>query len=145
MLFYIYVRTSVGLMLHSHTLPVPTPIPTVVPYTVEHDGRYSDGTHSMFFPLCWIHVLFVLRLGPTHRARSGSAIAVSLEILELSIAKVPISVKIQELVESKNKLLRVWSTLTVCMHVPLLASHTLTVLSSDADASLVESCEKATE
>jgi hypothetical protein len=35
--------------------------------------------------------------------------------------------------------------LSVCRHAPLLASHTLTVLSCDADASLLESCEKATD
>jgi hypothetical protein len=33
----------------------------------------------------------------------------------------------------------------VCRHAPLLASYILTVLSKDADASWVESCEKATE
>lgn len=33
----------------------------------------------------------------------------------------------------------------VCRHAPLLASHSLIVLSSDADASLVESCEKVTK
>jgi hypothetical protein len=41
--------------------------------------------------------------------------------------------------------LRVLPTLSVCRHAPLLASQILTVLSLDADASLVESCEKATE
>jgi hypothetical protein len=35
--------------------------------------------------------------------------------------------------------------LSVCRHAPLLASHILTVLSLDAEASRVESCEKATE
>jgi hypothetical protein len=35
--------------------------------------------------------------------------------------------------------------LSVCKHSPLLASHTLTVLSYDADASLLESCEEATD
>ncbi|KAF2626091.1 hypothetical protein BU25DRAFT_472279 [Macroventuria anomochaeta] len=35
--------------------------------------------------------------------------------------------------------------LSVCRHAPLPVSHTLTVLSYDADASLLESCEKATE
>ena len=35
--------------------------------------------------------------------------------------------------------------LRVCKHAPLLASHSLTVSSYDADASLVESCEKATD
>src|SRR5271170_2499972 len=34
---------------------------------------------------------------------------------------------------------------SVCRHSPLLASQILTVLSPDADASHVESCEKATE
>lgn len=33
----------------------------------------------------------------------------------------------------------------VCRHVPLLASQSLTVRFHNADASLVESCEKATE
>jgi hypothetical protein len=34
---------------------------------------------------------------------------------------------------------------SVCRHAPLLASQILTVLSQDADASRVKSCEKATE
>src|SRR5947199_205157 len=34
---------------------------------------------------------------------------------------------------------------SVCRHSPLLVSQILTVLSSDADASRAESCEKATE
>ena len=38
--------------------------------------------------------------------------------------------------------LPIWS---VCRHSPLLASQILTVLSSDADASRAESCEKATD
>jgi hypothetical protein len=36
-------------------------------------------------------------------------------------------------------------TWSVCRHAPLLASQILTVLSRDADASLAELCEKATE
>ena len=36
-------------------------------------------------------------------------------------------------------------TSTVCRHAPLRASQILTVPSPDADASRVESCEKATE
>ena len=45
-----------------HTLPVPTPIATVVPRTDEHDGRYSDGIQSIFSLACLIHVLSELRL-----------------------------------------------------------------------------------
>ena len=41
--------------------------------------------------------------------------------------------------------MRVLPTLSVCRHAPLLASQILTVVSHDADASLVESCEKATD
>jgi hypothetical protein len=48
-------------------------------------------------------------------------------------------------VESKDKRRRVLITLSVCRHAPLFVSHILTVLSLDADASRVESCEKATE
>ena len=144
-LSYISVQISATLMLHSHTLPVPTPIPTVVPHTAECDGRYSDGIHNTFFPSCWTHVLSVLRPTPRRRPRSDSVKAVPLEIVELSIAKVPISVRRQELVESNDRVLIALPTLSVCMHAPLLASHTLIVLSFDADASLVESCEKATE
>lgn len=35
--------------------------------------------------------------------------------------------------------------MNVCRHAPLLKSQILTVLSRDADASLIESCEKATD
>ena len=45
-----------------HTLPVPTPIATVVPRTDEHHGRYSDGIQSMLLLACLIHVLSELRL-----------------------------------------------------------------------------------
>jgi hypothetical protein len=36
-------------------------------------------------------------------------------------------------------------TLRVCKHAPLLVSQILTVLSTEADANLAESCEKATD
>lgn len=49
-----------------HTLPLPTPIATVVPRTDQHDGRYSDGIQSMFLSLCLIHVLSELRLVPRY-------------------------------------------------------------------------------
>ena len=50
-----------------------------------------------------------------------------------------------EFVTSNERLLTSPSTGSVCCSVPVAASQTLTVLSSDADASSFESCEKATE
>ena len=51
----------------------------------------------------------------------------------------------QELAGLKDRLVIVFPTLKFCRHSPLLVSHSLTVLSYDADASRVESCEKATD
>jgi hypothetical protein len=132
-------------MLHSYTLPDLTPILTVVLHTAERNGRYLDSIHNVFFPSCWIYVLSVLRPTPRHRARSGSIIAVLLEVVKLSIAKVPILVRRQESVELKDTSLRLLPTFKVYRHALLLVSYTLTVLSYDADASLVKSCKKATE
>jgi hypothetical protein len=50
-----------------------------------------------------------------------------------------------EFVTSNERLLTSPSTGSVCCSVPVAASQTLTVLSSDADASSFESCEKATD
>jgi hypothetical protein len=61
------------------------------------------------------------------------------------MANFPISVEMQEPAGTKDRLVVVFPTLKVCKHSPLLASHSLTVLSHDADASRVELCEKATE
>jgi hypothetical protein len=37
-----------AMKLQIHTLPDPTPIPTVFADTAEHDGRYSKGNHTTF-------------------------------------------------------------------------------------------------
>ena len=50
--------------LHIHTLPDPTPMPTVFPDIAEHDGRYSDGNHIKFLDPCFIQVLSALRAIP---------------------------------------------------------------------------------
>ena len=52
------------LKLHIHTFPDPTPIPTVSADTAEHDGRYSEGSHTTFSELNFIHTLSELRLKP---------------------------------------------------------------------------------
>src|SRR5262245_9998390 len=57
---------------------------------------------------------------------------------------VPISVLRHESELSNEIRKSVLPTSSVWRHLPLLASQILTVLSSDADASRVESCEKAT-
>ena len=82
-LCYEQIRACARSILQVHTLPVPTPIPTMVPHVDEHDGRYSDGTHSMFFPSCLIHALSELRLVLRYRGRPGSAIGAMLDVSEL--------------------------------------------------------------
>jgi hypothetical protein len=132
-------------ILQVHTLPDPTPIATVIPRTDEHDGRYSDGIQSIFSLACMIHVSSELRLVPRYRGGTGSAAVVRPNILGTSMTIVPLLVKRQESVEPKERTLEILPVLKMCRHAPLLSSHSLTVLSLDADASLVESCEKATE
>jgi hypothetical protein len=68
-----------------------------------------------------------------------------LEVSEQCMAIEPILEGRTESAESNDRLQRALPMLSVCKHSPLLASHTLTVLSYDADASLLESCEKATD
>ena len=60
-----YLGTS-GSTLQVHTLPDPTPIPTVFPHTAKHDGRYSDGIHKTFVLSYLIHKLSELRLVPRY-------------------------------------------------------------------------------
>lgn len=57
----------------------------------------------------------------------------------------PMLVYRHEPAESKDMLESDLPVSRVCRHAPLLASQILTVLSSDVNASWVESCEKATE
>jgi hypothetical protein len=52
--------------------------------------------------------------------------------------------RVESCAKTTEQTLRLWPW-RVCRHLPLLKSHILTVLSPDADASWVESCEKATE
>jgi hypothetical protein len=102
----ILLRTHVGVsgsILQVHTLPDPTPMPTEFPHTAEHDGRYSDGIHNMFLPSYFIHMPSELRLVPRYMGRLGSTTAASLEVPELCIAIVPISVQRRELMESKHR------------------------------------------
>jgi hypothetical protein len=132
-------------MLQIHTLPDPTPTPTIVPLTDECDGRYSDGTHSKLLPACWIHIRSELKPVPTCKGRAGSSRSVMLDFSKLWVSMDLIAVRRRELLRSNDKRKRPLPTSSVCTHAPLLASQILTVLSSDADASRVESCEKATE
>jgi hypothetical protein len=41
--------------LHMHTFSDSLPMPTVLPDTAEHDGRYSEGSHTRFSELYVIH------------------------------------------------------------------------------------------
>jgi hypothetical protein len=68
-----------------------------------------------------------------------------LRISEEPIAIEPKSVLRHEPVELKDNLSTPWPVLIILRYTPLLACHTRMVLSLDADASRVESCENATE
>ena len=131
--------------LQIHTLPDETPMATLLPNALEHDGRYSEGSQSIFLLLYMIHVLSSLTPPPWNWACRGSAGLVALESDDGLIAIVLESVRRYELVGSNDIFLGILPTRSVCRHAPLLVSQILTVLSNDADASRVESCEKATE
>ena len=57
-------QTMSSLKLHIHTFPVPTPIPIVFPDTAEHNGRYSEGSHTQFSELYVIHSPSELKAQP---------------------------------------------------------------------------------
>jgi hypothetical protein len=101
------------LILQPYTFLDLTPILTIDLYIDEHDGRYSDGTHSMLVPLCRIHVVSELRLVLTYKGRLSSAIFLMLETIEFWIIMVPMSVRRKEVVESKDDMYRLLPTLTV--------------------------------
>jgi hypothetical protein len=50
--------------LHTHTFLDPTPMPIVFPDTAEHDGRYSEGSHTIFSELHVIHAPSELKPHP---------------------------------------------------------------------------------
>jgi hypothetical protein len=86
------VNWGAGLTLQIHTLPDHTPIPTIVPQTDEHNGRYSDGTHSILLPACLIHMPSEPKLVPVYKGRTGSAMPLMLETSKLRISMVSVSV-----------------------------------------------------
>jgi hypothetical protein len=63
----------------------------------------------------------------------------------LSTLILPLFIRRFESILSNDKLLIIVLTTTVWWREPVLVSQILTALSSDADASSLESCEKATE
>lgn len=81
------------LKLHIHTFPDPTPMPTVAPDTVEHDGRYSEGSHKTFSDLYVTHAPSKLNPPPSYwRCGEFATIVLIVEVDDALIAIVPISV-----------------------------------------------------
>ena len=120
-------------------------MPTVFLQTDEYNARYFNSTYSMFSPLYVIHILSELTPAPRNWGQSDCMMSNALEASNVLIAIEPISVQRKEPVELNESLKRGLPTRSVSRHAPLPASHILTVLSLDANASQVESCEKATE
>jgi hypothetical protein len=114
---------------------------------VEDTGRYSRGSHKGFSDFEVIHVPLGLMPYPSYRGDAGS-IFVGPHLPETEDKDkqtVPISVSRYELVMSNDFTEVNLSTSRDCRHWPLLASHTLTVLSYEAEVRSLESWEMTTE
>jgi hypothetical protein len=77
-------------------------MPTPVSLTAQHDGRYSDGTHSMLLPERITKIPPGLRPEPWY-CSSDSVTSTQSVIWELEIVIVSVSVRIKVPVESKDK------------------------------------------
>ena len=121
----------------------------VFPDTAEHNGWYSEGSHTRFSELYVIRAPSEIKAPPWYWGVWGPiTLGVIFEVdgaIYALVMILPISMWRYEPVVSNDMLTSALPTLNVWRHSPLLASQILTVPSYDVDASRVESWEKATD
>lgn len=125
-----------GSNLKSNTRPEAQPRHIVDSETAKVIGRYSGGNHSSFSEFQLIQVRSELTLGPSNRGTSLYVVVGSISETE-GKQMVPQSVSRRELVMSNNFTSTPMSN--IWRHSTLLASHSLTVPSSEPEARSFES------
>lgn len=118
-------------------------------HTVDNDeavtpDRHSGGNHSTFSEFQVMHVPSELTPCPWHCGTSRSMLFVSSISETVDKEREPLSVSRHKLLMS-NDFTMTLPTFIAYRHWPLLASHTLTVRSYEAEARNLESGEKTTD